>query len=389
MITRIFQYKVEETLQWSPAVAILGPRQVGKITLAKNIAGKKDDDSVYLDLENPQDQKKLEDSFSYLRSLAQKCVVIDEVQLKPELFTQLRPLIDENRSPGRFILLSSASPALVKGVSESLAGRIAYMELTGIGLTELPSEENYILNWFRGGFPNALLARSEEESKEWLNALIRSYVERDLGHLFNTELSPSILRNFWSMLAHVNGNIWNAETFARSLGISAPTVLRYLSFLEGGYLVRRLPPWFVNAKKRLIKSPKVYIRDAGILHRLLNIPDYDALRGHPVVGASWEGYVIEQIFQRLPQGLDLFFYRTQAGAECDLVLVQGISVLACIEIKLSNAPSVSKGFISCLQDLEPQYKYLITPESDTYASSGGVVVTNLKHFISSLLKNIV
>jgi len=387
MITRIFQVQAEATLRWSPSVAILGPRQVGKTTLARAIAAK-NKDSVYLDLENPQDLKKMEDSFTYLRSLEQKCVVIDEVQLKPELFTQLRPLIDDNRVPGRFILLGSASPTLVKGVSESLAGRIAYMELTGIGLTELPVSVDYTVNWFRGGFPNALLAVSDTESKEWLNALIRSYVERDLGHLFGIELAPTILRNFWSMLAHVNGNIWNAETFARSLGISAPTVLRYLSFLEGGYLVRRLAPWFVNAKKRLIKSPKVYLRDTGILHRLLNIPDDDALRGHPGVGASWEGYVIEQIFQRLPEGLELFFYRTQAGAECDLVLVQGITPLACIEIKLSNAPSVSRGFINCLEDLQPKYKYLITPESDTYPTHNGVLVTKLSHFISTLLKGI-
>ncbi len=387
MITRIFQSQVEETLHWSPSVAILGPRQVGKTTLARNIAGKKKN-SIYLDLENPQDLKKLEDSYSYLRSLEQQLVVIDEVQLMPELFTQLRPLIDAHRVPGRFILLGSASPTSVKGVSESLAGRIAYMELTGIGLTELPAGEDYKVNWFRGGFPNALLAGSDAESREWLNSLIRSYVERDLGHLFGVTLDVSILRNFWSMLAHVNGNIWNAEMFARSLGISAPTVLRYVSFLEGGFLVRRLAPWFVNAKKKLIKSPKVYIRDTGILHRLLNIPDYDALLGHPVVGASWEGYVIEQIFQRLPQNLELYFYRTQAGAECDLLIVQGITPLACIEIKLTNAPSVSRGFISCLEDLQPKFKYLITPESDTYPGSADVTITNLRQFLSVFLKQL-
>jgi predicted AAA+ superfamily ATPase len=216
--------------------------------------------------------------------------------------------------------------------------------------------------------------------------LIRSYVERDLAHLFGVTLDVTILRNFWSMLAHVNGNIWNAETFARSLGISAPTVLRYASFLEGGYLVRLLAPWFVNAKKRLVKSPKVYIRDTGILHRLLNISDYDTLLGHPAVGASWEGYVIEQIFQRLPEGLELYFYRTQAGAECDLVIVQGITPLACIEIKLTNAPSVSRGFVSCLEDLQPKFKYLITPGSDTYPGSADVTVTNLQQFLSVFLK---
>jgi predicted AAA+ superfamily ATPase len=190
------------------------------------------------------------------------------------------------------------------------------------------------------------------------------------------------------MLAHVNGNIWNAEIFARSLGVSAPTVVRYLSFLEGGYLVRRLAPWFVNAKKRLVKSPKVYLRDSGVLHRLLNVPDYDALLGHPSIGASWEVYVIEQVFQRLPEGIELFYYRTQAGAECDLVLVKGITPLACIEIKLSNSPSISRGYLNCLEDLQPKFKYLIAPDGDTYPTTGGVTVTNLRHFVFELLKDI-
>jgi hypothetical protein len=383
MIIRNFQAQVEETLKWSPAVAILGPRQVGKTTLAKNIAAEQSS-AIYLDLENPTDMLKLDDSFTYLGSLKQYCIVIDEVQLKPELFSQLRPLIDAHRVPGRFILLGSASPTLVKGVSESLAGRIAYMELTGIGITELPTGIDYRRNWFRGGFPNALLAEEENAGREWLNALIRSYIERDLAYLFGVELNSSILRNFWSMLAHVNGNIWNAETFARSLGISAPTVVRYLSFLEGGYLVRRLQPWFINAKKRLVKSPKVYVRDSGVLHRLLNIPDYDSLRGHPGIGASWEGYVIEQVFQRLPQGLEAYYYRTQAGAECDLVLVQGITPLACIEIKLTNTPNLSKGFLSSAQDLTPKYKFIITPDSDTYKIHGDVTITSLIHFIDTL-----
>jgi predicted AAA+ superfamily ATPase len=261
-------------------------------------------------------------------------------------------LIDEDRTPGRFILLGSASPSLVKGVSESLAGRISYMELTGTGLIELPANEDYKKHWFRGGFPNALLAE-DEESKAWLDDFIRSYIERDFGHLFGVDLSPVTLHNFWSMLAHSNGNIWNAEVFARSLGVSSPTVIRYLTFLEGGYITRRLHPWFVNAKKRLVRSPKVYIRDTGILHRLLNISDYDSLLGHPGVGGSWEGYVIEQIYQLKPPGIELFYYRTQAGAECDLVLVKGITPLACIEIKLSNTPTVSKGLLVAVKTYCP------------------------------------
>jgi hypothetical protein len=260
MITRLLQLVVEKTLTRSPAIAILGPRQVGKTTLAKTIAAQ-ETGYHYLDLENPRDYQKLADAYTYLQSFQDTCVILDEVQHMPQLFSILRPLIDEHRVPGRFILLGSASPSLIRGVSESLAGRIAYMELTGIGLLELPDDIDYRINWFRGSFPNALIAPTDEDSKNWLNDFIRSYIERDLAYLFGVELSPVILRNFWSMLAHANGNIWNAETFARSLGVTAPTVLRYISFLEGAYIVRRLPPWFVNAKKRLIKSPKVYIRD--------------------------------------------------------------------------------------------------------------------------------
>lgn len=387
MITRLLQQTAEKALRRSPSIAILGPRQVGKTTLAKTIA-KSGKDSLYLDLENPQDRLKLEDGFSYLSSLKKGCIILDEAQLMPELFSILRPLIDANRTPGRFILLGSASPSLVKEVSESLAGRIAYLELTGIGLTELLAKDDYKRHWFRGGFPNALLAKKEENCKEWLNDFIRSYIEKDLGHLFGVDLSPVILRNFWTMLAHSNGNIWNAEVFARSLGVSAPTVLRYLTLLEGGYITRRLPPWFVNAKKRLVKSPKVYIRDTGIAHRLLNIPDYDSLLGHPAVGGSWEGYVIEQVYQRKPADIEMFYYRTQAGAECDLVLVKGITPLACIEIKLSNAPAVSKGFISCSDDLQPKYKYIITPGSDSFTTKYDIQITNLYHFLTASLKEI-
>ncbi|HEY0175746.1 MAG TPA: ATP-binding protein [Pedobacter sp.] len=387
MIKRNLESEIQRKLNKSPAIAILGPRQVGKTTLAKQL--KTDSQNIiYLDMENPEDQSKLQDAYSYLSSFENSLVIIDEIQLMPSLFSILRPLIDAKRTAGRFILLGSASPLLVKGVSESLAGRIAYTELTPIGLTELPESISYQSHWFRGGFPEALLATSDEDSKEWLDDFIRSYVERDLAMLFGVNLSPVTLRNFWSMLAHLNGNLLNFEVFARSLGVSSTTVMKYLDFLEGGYMVRRLQPWFVNAKKRLVKSPKTYIRDTGILHRLLNIPSLDGLFGHPVAGSSWEGYVIEQIYQCKPNYTELFFYRTQAGAECDIVLVQGITPVACIEIKLSNAPVVSKGFMSCVDDLEPRYKFIITPQSETYTTSNGITVTSLKNFLENILQTI-
>ncbi|CAG5069763.1 hypothetical protein DYBT9623_02500 [Dyadobacter sp. CECT 9623] len=388
MINRNIQSIIEERLAKTPAVAILGPRQVGKTTLAKSLATSSKKSFTYLDIENPRDQVKLSDPYTFLENLSANCVIIDEIQLQPELFSLLRPLIDAERTPGRFIILGSASPALIKGVSESLAGRISYIELTPIGLPELPDEISMRDHWFRGGFPEALLSGNDKEATKWLDDFIRSYAERDLAHLFSVELVPTTLRNFWNMLAHSNGNLWNAEIFARSLGVSAPTVLRYVSFLEGGYMVKRLQPWFVNAKKRLIKSPKVYVRDTGILHRLLNIPNPEELSGHPGVGASWEGYVIEQIYQRAQHDINMFFYRTQTGAECDLILVRGITPVACIEIKLSNAPTVSRGFISCTEDLNPAYKFIITPGSDTYNTSHNVKIISLIDFLEKELSEI-
>ncbi|HEV7380285.1 MAG TPA: ATP-binding protein [Dyadobacter sp.] len=388
MVRRNLESEIERKLSKSPVVCILGPRQVGKTTLAKLIAKSEEDEYVYLDVENPRDIAKLNDAYSYLENLKNSCVLIDEVQLMPELFSLLRPLVDEHRAPGRFILLGSASPTLVKGVSESLAGRITYLELTPIGLTEIRNKITMRTHWFRGGFPVALLVEDSRDGREWIKDFIQSYIERDLAYLFGVELVPVLLRNFWNMLAHSNGNIWNAEVFARSLGISAPTVLRYLGFLEGGYMVRRLQPWFVNAKKRLIKSPKIYIRDTGILHGLLNIQNQDDLLGHPGVGASWEGYVIEQIYQQISGDIDMFYYRTQAGAECDLVLVRGIEPIACIEIKLSNAPQVSKGFINSSEDMNPKFKYIITPESDTYTTNHDVTITNLNNFLEKELSKL-
>lgn len=385
MIKRQLQKNVEERLKQMPAVAILGPRQVGKTTLAKKIASAGKKNVLYLDMEKGRDRTKLRDAHTYLETNKDKCIILDEVQLLPHLFSELRPLIDEYRKPGRFILLGSASPALVKGVSESLAGRITYLELDPVNLLELPVNIARAKHWFRGGFPAALTAKSDRDAFAWINDLITSYVERDLNVLFGINLSPATIRNFWRMLAHANSNVWNAEIFARSLGVTAPTVLRYLDFLEGGFMVKRLQPWYVNAKKRLVKSPKVYIRDNGILHRMLNIYSADDLMGHPGVGASWESYVVEQVYQLKPAETDMFYYRTQAGAECDIVLVKGIKPIACAEIKLTNAPVISKGFYTSVEDLKPLKKFIITPSSDDYPAKDGVIVTSLFRFLSKHL----
>jgi predicted AAA+ superfamily ATPase len=297
-------------------------------------------------------------------------------------------LIDEHRKAGRFILLGSASPALVKGVSETLAGRISYKELSPIGITELPEKITMRKHWLRGGFPDSLLAKSDAMSQQWLNDFIRSYVERDMELLFGISISNSTLQKLWTMVAHTSGNVWNAETYARSIGVTAPTILRYIDYMEGSFMIRRLQPWFQNTKKRLVKSPKVYVRDTGILHQLLHIHSYDSLLSNPIVGASWEGYVVEQIAQNISTDLQLYYYRTQDGAECDLVLVKGITPVACIEIKHSNAPTVSKGFFNSIDDLKAKHNFVITPASKTFTTNNKVTVCNLEDFITSFLRKL-
>ena len=385
MIKRQAQAQISKLLKQFAAVAILGPRQVGKTTLAKQLAAGLKSKAIYLDMEKPADRNRLMDAHSYLQSQQGKCVIIDEVQLMPALFAELRPVIDEYRKPGRFILLGSASPALVKVVSETLAGRIAYTELPLVTTIELPANISLNRHWLRGGFPEPLLAKTDAAAQQWTQSFIRSYVERDIENLFGVNIYSVTMQRLWTMLAHVSGNVWNAETFARSLGVTAPTVLRYVDYLEGGFMVKRLQPWFTNTKKRLVKSPKVYVRDTGLLHGLLNINSTDELLSHPVAGASWEGYVLEQIAACKNPQLQLHYYRTHDGAECDAVLVKGIKPVACIEIKLSNAPTVSKGYLHCIDDLKPVYKGIVTPQSETYTAQHGVQVTGLKTFLKEQL----
>jgi predicted AAA+ superfamily ATPase len=375
--------QVEEGLLQFPAVALVGPRQIGKSTLAKNLSLKKK--SIFLDLEKQSHQNRLSDPESFFKDHQDQLVIIDEVQIMPGLFTALRPAIDEHRLAGRFLLLGSASPPLVKGVSESLAGRIRYLELPSINILE--AEKNKIemnMLWVRGGFPTSLTARTSILSVTWRQQLIRSFVERDLTLLFGIAISQSTVQNFWQMIAHQQGSIFNSQSFATSLGVSGPTVKRYLEFLEGAFLVRILEPWFVNTSKRLVRSPKVYVRDSGLLHAMLYLEDKNAILGHPVAGFSWEGFVIEQIIQNMPDTLRPFFYRTHHGAEADLVLVKGITPVVAIEIKLTNAPLISKGFYQSIEDLKLGQGFVITPGSETY-SQKQVQVMNVMGFVKNIL----
>lgn len=385
MIERKLHKEIIPLLKNFPAVAILGARQVGKTTLAKQIAAAQKKPYLYLDLENPLDVRRLADPYTFLTENKNKCIVIDEVQTIPSLFAVLRSVIDEDRRNGRFILLGSASPELVKGVSESLAGRIAYRELSPVNYKELPDTISRNRHWLRGGFPTALLSKTDKAAHEWMSSFIKSYVERDLSKLFGIEFTPSVIGRLLNMLSHVNGAVWNAEMIARSLGITAPTVNRYIDFLEGAFLIHRLPPFYINTKKRLVKAPKIYIRDSGLLHNLSMMQTMVQLKGHPVVGSSWEGYVVEQVNQLKPAGTHLYYYRTQAGAEYDMVIAKGIKPIACIEVKLNNAPTITKGNYQSLGDLKTKKNFVVVPDVEEYKTREGIIICNVQQLLYKYL----
>lgn len=384
MIDRSIASSILKNLTYFPIVGIIGPRQVGKTTLAKHIQSQLKQESIYLDLELDSDLRKLDDAETYLNLHRDKCVIIDEVQRLPNLFALLRALVDQKRRPARFMLLGSASPGLIRQSSETLAGRIAYSELTPLALAELPSSIPMRTHWLRGGFPDALLAPDPSFTWTWVTNFIRTFLERDLRELgFN--VPPATLRRLLSMLAHINGSVLNQSSLARGLGLSQPTVSHYLDLLEGSFIIHRLQPFHANLKKRLVKSPKLYVRDTGLLHSLLHIQDQEALFGHPSYGASWEAYVVEQIKRCLPEGSYLYFYRTHAGAEVDLLLHLPNGKRLALEIKTSNAPNVSKGFSQSLQDLKVSDAFVIIPDGEPYPKDGNMTVVNLHHFLTVVL----
>lgn len=384
MITRAASELILKNLSVFPAANIIGPRQVGKTTLAKWLQTRLAKPSFYLDLQNIQDLDKLAAPGLFLREHAEKCVIIDEVQRLPGLFAQLRSLIDERREPARFVLLGSASPSIIKGVSESLAGRVFFTELMPFSLPEIQETVPWRKHWVRGGFPDALAMPDDDLAAEWFESFTRTFVERDLREL-GYNLTSVLFSRLLRMAAHLNGQLLNMSTLANSLDTSAPTLSRYLDLLEGGFLVHRLMPWFSNAGKRLVKSPKLYIRDSGLLHHLLRIRDYDTLLGHPGLGASWEGYVIEQIIRVTQRKWEYYFYRTQHGAEADLVLVRPDGKIYCIEVKFSSAPVIGKGFYQAKEDIQPDYSFAIIPEGQSYPKEGGVRVISLPEFLTKEL----
>lgn len=370
---------------WAPAVAILGPRQCGKTTLAKAFGALQSNGFIYLDLESPTDKAKLTDAEAFFKYNEEKLVIIDEAQLMPELFSILRSVIDSNRRNGRFLLLGSASPNLVHGVTESLAGRISFLELGPLKFQEITnSGYNWRTHWLKGGFPQAFLTENNLAWADWMAAFIKTYTERDFRLLFGVNLNSVAIAKLWQMLAYNQGNIWKAEMYANSLGVSAPTANRYFEFLEGAFLVHRLQAFTANTNKRMVKAPKVYVKDSGIVHYVNRITDNDTLQSHPIIGASWEGYVIQQIYANRPEGMDMYYYRTQNGAEVDVVLIKANQPVACTEIKLSNAPTVSRGFYNCIDDLGTTKNYVITPSSDTYPIKN-IWVCSLEDFLKKYL----
>ena len=382
MYQRQSQQKLTQLLQQFPAVGLLGPRQVGKTTLA--FAQKTlDPNALYLDLELPSAQRQLDDPEAFLMAHAHQLVIMDEVQRMPELFGILRGVIDQRRrmgqASGQFLLLGSATGVLLQQSSESLAGRVAYVELPALQASEIftnpQSAKDLGALWVRGGFPLSWLAKSDAASMTWREVFISTYLEKDIPAL-GPRIPATTLRRLWTMLAHHQGELLDQSKLAAALAISGQTVSRYIDLLCDLMLVRRLPAWHGNVGKRLIRSPKVYVRDSGLVHALLGLSNQDALLGHPVAGSSWEGFVIEQLINAAPQA-QASFYRTSNGAEVDLVLTFRNQQTWTIEIKRSSAPTVSKGFYQAATDLVAVRKLLVAPVDQTYPMKEGVEVVDV------------
>lgn len=386
MIHRRTAKHLEELLNISPAVALLGPRQVGKTTLAHEIAERRP--SIYLDLESDADRAKLAEPELYLAAHENKLVILDEVHRAPGLFQNLRGLIDRGRRKGlrtgRFLLLGSASMDLLKQSGESLAGRVAFVELAPINALEVAAGELDQL-WSRGGFPDSFLAPDDKESQRWRLDFIRTYLERDIPML-GPRIAAETLRRFWTMLAHYQSSLLNAAEFARALGVDGKTIAYYLDLMVDLLLVRRLEPWHTNVGKRLVKSPRVYVRDSGLLHTLLGLPTLDAVLGHPIVGASWEGFVIETLCSALPDGAHANFYRTAAGAEIDLVLTLPGERTWAIEIKRSLHPKIERGFHHACSDLLPERRLVVYPGTEAFPLADGIEVLPLRQLGRDLLE---
>lgn len=355
----------------SPVTALLGPRQCGKTTLA-HIFGKQHK-SHYFDLESPADQQRLQNPELMLNSL-QGLIILDEIQIKPELFNILRVLVDRPENRQLFLVLGSASPHIIRNVSETLAGRVEFIELAGFNIQEINNIEQL---WLRGGFPRSFLAASESDSRAWRDGFIRTFLERDIPMLGIT-IASTAMRRFWTMLAHFHGQTWNASEFARSMGVSDKTVRSYLDILTATFMVRQLQPWHENLRKRQVKSPKIYFRDSGLLHSLLNIPDYNSLTGNPRLGASWEGFALEQVLQII-HPTEAYFWATHSGAELDLLFFRKGKRYG-VEFKFNEAPKITKSMHIAVKDLSLDYLWVVYPGKEEYPVTDKIMVRPLNNF---------
>ncbi|MCY4219655.1 MAG: ATP-binding protein [Gammaproteobacteria bacterium] len=380
MIQRRVKQRVKEALGRQAAVALIGPRQVGKTTLACEICEERE--SLYLDLEDRDDREKLSDPRMFLEEYEDRLVVLDEIHRTPEIFQTLRGIIDRGRRKGkrtgRFLILGSASVDLLRQSGETLAGRIEYVDMHPLDIEEAGTKDNAMNRlWIRGGFPDSYLAESDEHSFNLRKSFIRTYLERDVSQ-FGLRIPATTLETLWMMLSHGQGSVLNTSSLASSLSLSAPTVAKYIDLLVDLFLVRKLRPYHANVRKRLVKSPKVYVRDSGLLHALLGIGDFNSLCGHPVVGGSWEGFIIENLLSDLPPRTQPNFYRTAGGAEIDLVLeFPGKSETWAIEIKRALSAKPKKGFYQACEDIQPHKGFVVYAGEEQYPISEGVDAVSL------------
>lgn len=387
MFNRSITPLVLKYLDHFPAVAIIGPRQSGKTTLARLIRSQIKKESTYLDLERAADLAKIEDPSIYMESIKDDLVILDEIQRRPELFPEMRSLIDRHRVPGRFLILGSASPDLIRQSSESLAGRITYIELSPLHIKEIEYYETESL-WIRGGFPEPFLINDDEIRSEWYHSFISTYVERDLP-LLGLNTSSIQLRKFLNMASGIQGTILNVQMLSRSMGVSSTTTIRYLDYLEKSFLIRRLQPFHINIRKRLVKSPKLYLRDTGILHSLLNIVNSRQLFNSIHLGVSWESFAIEQIINNSGRKLQAWFYRTHEGTECDLLLTNNNIPVSCIEIKSTQSPKKTRSLTLAINDLKTKHNFIIIPNCDeSFPLSENLIACSLSQFIDKHLSTI-
>ncbi len=388
MIERQLVKRLTKLAASFPVIALTGPRQIGKTTLAKQFQTAVKKDAIFLDLENTDNYQSLSnDTQQYLIRHQEKLLVIDEVQRMKTLFPLLRYVVDKHRVPLRFLLLGSASPDMIRDSSETLAGRIAYEELMGLSLTEV-GENSFGRLWFRGGFPEPFLNDDDETRRDWFNNFVFTYVQRDLPSI-GLSADPTNTQKLWTMLANMHGNIINYSTLADGLQMSVNTVRKYIDYLEEAYLIVRLQPYYANLNKRLVKTPKVYIRDSGVLHYFHGLKKEDDLFNHSIIGPSFEGFVIEQLRNAIGKNAQLYFFGTYNSGELDLVIARGVNIIAAIEVKYNVAPTLTRGNKSAIADLKAKHNYIIVPSGDTRTMQGNITVCSLYNFLKEELIGIV